>query len=277
MGGGFSGGYPRQPAADYANVGVQMFDGAFTRGNLVHVDPAQPRDVPHHVLEYRPQPARLVKTLVIKSDRQKAVQLVEHIQDIEGQARPGILMADDLALPGRLDAGPHIGLAVHLHEAVGAITGEAQEPARAMIFEAAREDAHPGGVEGGGDALAGQGGDVAAVKGDRQRLLRIDQTAGRKGTSACFTHLSAHPASAFASPHWCGHHAPPPATTRTPADGASVPPAGRGDYAAQSPPDLHGGTRRHRAAHNWGKPKGRTWQFPRFLLVILDCPPEARR
>ena len=49
-------------------------------------------------------------------------------------------MPDFHSMARRRDARPHVGRAIHVHQAVRAPAGEAQQPARAMVLEAAAED-----------------------------------------------------------------------------------------------------------------------------------------
>src|SRR5262249_1755248 len=105
------------------------------------------------MLEDRPQPTRLIETLVIEADRKKALKLVENAQHIEFQRRPRILVRYHLPLSRRLDAGADIGSAVHVHQTIRTISGKAEETARPVILEAAGEDAHTRGVKCGCHAL----------------------------------------------------------------------------------------------------------------------------
>src|SRR5207253_947743 len=113
-------------------------------------------------------------------NRQKAVETIKRAEHIKAERRPGILMAHDLSLPGRLDTGAHIGPLVHVHETVRAIAGNAQESAWAMILEAAREDPHSRGMEGGRDTLPRQGGNRSSIECERPFALRICQPADER-------------------------------------------------------------------------------------------------
>src|SRR5207244_3634796 len=141
--------HTRRPAADHANLRMQIFNIRMDPRHMLDVDTTQAGKVAQRVLEQRPKPARSVEALVIKSNRQKAVETIKRAEHIKAERRPGILMEHDLSLPGRLDTGAHIGPLVHVHETVRAIAGNAQESAWAMILEAAREDPHSRGMEGG--------------------------------------------------------------------------------------------------------------------------------
>src|SRR5262249_4440092 len=77
-----------------------------------------------------------------------------------------------------LDARPHVGPAVHLHQAIRAVAGDAEQAAWPVVLEAAREDAYPRRVQGGADTLAVQGGDFAPLERERQRMTRVGQATG---------------------------------------------------------------------------------------------------
>ena len=64
----------------------------------------------------------------------------------------------------RRDAGAHVGRAVHIHQAVGTLARQAQQAARPVIFEAAREDAAARAIERGRYGIAGARFDGLAVK-----------------------------------------------------------------------------------------------------------------
>src|SRR5439155_14222837 len=148
----------------HANVRMQMLDLGIAVGTCMDINAAQPGDVPDGAFKDWPQPARLVEALVVETDRQEAMQPIENAQNIEAKRGPGVLMANDLAGPGRLHAGADVGPAVHVHEAIRAVAGDAEEAARAMVFEAAGKDADAGRVEGRPNALAGLRGNRATCK-----------------------------------------------------------------------------------------------------------------
>ena len=164
-------GAARRPAANNAKVCVQMFDFRFFMHLMMHIDPSQAGDLPDDVFEDRPQPARLVEALVVETDRQEAIEFVEDVQGIPFERRPGVLMADDLPVARGLDAGAHVGPAVHVHQAIGALAGNAEQAARPMVLEAAREHAHAACVKRGRDALASQRGNGFPFEADRDRPL----------------------------------------------------------------------------------------------------------
>src|SRR5438445_9920507 len=117
----------------------------FHLGHVMNFDRSQPRNATGRGLEHSPSPG-FVKALVIKTNRKAAVEFVDHAEHIKVKRRPGVLMANDLAFPSRLDATPPVGPAVHLHQAVRTFPGHAKQAARSMIFEAAAEDSNAGMV-----------------------------------------------------------------------------------------------------------------------------------
>src|SRR5262249_3172557 len=161
-----------------ANLRMHMFDVRLDPGHMLDINPTQAGKVAERVLEKRPQPARPVETFVIETGRQKPIEPIKRAKQIEAELGPGILMAHDLSLLDRLNAGAYIGAAVHRHETVRTIAGNAKKPARAMVFEATREDAHARGIKGSGDALACQGGKRSPIERERPNAIRVGQLAG---------------------------------------------------------------------------------------------------
>ena len=204
------------PAANHTDFGAHMLDFGVRFRQRMYVDPSQPRDVPYRMLEDRPEPARLVETLVIEADRQKAVQFVENAQHIESERRPGILMANDLPLPSRLDANANVGPAVNLHETIWAISGDAEEPARPVILEAATKYAHAASIQSGPNALAFGTSDCSAFELKSKRLIPIHHSSRVTG------HSSLHRAKPCGAPRWSGHRARPRASGGSRSGGTSV-------------------------------------------------------
>src|SRR5207253_11404669 len=77
----------------------------------------------------------------------------------------------------RLDADAHVRDAVDLHHAVRALAGAAEEPARAVVLEAAREDAPARGEQGRADRVARVRLDRPALEGERHAPRAIDPLA----------------------------------------------------------------------------------------------------
>src|SRR5579859_6512375 len=78
----------------------------------------------------------------------------------------------------RLDAGSRAGSAVDRHDAVGALSGAAQQTAAAVILEAAREGALAGGIQGGGDRVALVGLHLLSVEREAELALAVQALAG---------------------------------------------------------------------------------------------------
>src|ERR1700679_2607267 len=53
------------------------------------------------------------------------------------------------------NATTHVGHAVDVHHAIGARSGEAEQPARTAVLIAVSKGAYPGTIQGGGDSVAG--------------------------------------------------------------------------------------------------------------------------
>src|SRR5439155_16075012 len=87
-----------------------------------------------------------------------------------------------------LDAGAYIGPAVHLHQTVRAIAGNTEEAAWAMVLEAACEDPHSRGIEGGRDALPHEGRHRPPLESERQKAIRIRQPASERRRQPCLVH-----------------------------------------------------------------------------------------
>jgi len=81
---------------------------------------------------------------------------------------------DTHALAYALGAGAHSGSAVHLHEAVRALAGTAEEAPPAVVLEAAGEGALPGGVQRRADRVALEGLDRFAVEAEAEPAPAIE-------------------------------------------------------------------------------------------------------
>src|SRR5207245_1073800 len=88
------------------------------------------------------------------------------------------LRADDGAGARRFDARAHVRDAVDLHQAVRARAAAAEEPARPVVLEAAREHAAAAGEERGGDRVALVALDGLVVEEERERPAAVDPLAG---------------------------------------------------------------------------------------------------
>src|SRR5262249_16502831 len=159
--------------ADHADFGVAVLRLRLFLRHRMHVDSSQAGNVSHGMLEDRPEPARLVKTLVGKTDRQKPVELIEHAEHVETQPPPAICMAYDLPLPCRLDADANVGASVYLHQAVGTFSGNAQQTARPVVFEAPAKNLHAGCIQSRANALASARWNGPALENKGDLLIPI--------------------------------------------------------------------------------------------------------
>src|SRR5438128_1549907 len=170
-------GQSRGSAADDAHLGMEVLHLGSYFGHGMDIDRPQAGDSPSHGLEQPPLP-RFVELFVIKADGKSPVKLIDNPEQVEAKRRPGVLMADDLAFAGRLDANPHVRPAIHLHEAVGAFPGYAKQAARSMVLEAAAENSNAGVIQRGADCLPRQSGYRFAVESKSERLAGINQQSG---------------------------------------------------------------------------------------------------
>src|SRR4029079_7646711 len=85
------------------------------------------------------------------------------------------------ALADRLGADADGGPAVHRHHAVRDAPREAEEPARAVVLEAPREDPLSGGVERGAEGVSLEGPDRLAVEREGHLPVAAEPLSGSGG------------------------------------------------------------------------------------------------
>ena len=117
-------------------------------GRVVHVELAQAGKAPNPRRDHAPQESRADEHLVVEAHRQKLVQPVENREQVEFQRRPCILVTHRRPFAQRFHAGADAGHAVHVHQAVGATAGHANQAAGAVVLEAASEGANARCVQG---------------------------------------------------------------------------------------------------------------------------------
>ena len=100
---------------------------------------------PQELLVQRPRGARPDERAVVEADRrERAADLVGQRHEVEVERPADVLALDDGALADRLGADANVRHAVDGHLAVRAVARAAEEPARPVVLERAREDALSG-------------------------------------------------------------------------------------------------------------------------------------
>ena len=163
-----------------------------SRSRLAAAQPAEAGGVAQHLLVERPQPARPDEGLVVEAGRRQPAA-----EDVGGphrrrSAATGRAFMCSTSIPSRTGSvqARTPGPAVDLDEAVRALAGAAEEAARAVVLEAAREHPLAGGVQGRADRVALERLDRLAVEAERDRPLAVDPLAGAGGEAA---HRSGRP------------------------------------------------------------------------------------
>ena len=115
--------------------------------------------------------------LVVKPRGQQAADRLIDRTEIMPQRGPRVLGPH---LHARFDASvrsPHIRLAVHLHETAGVTEVRRQQAARAVVLEAAGEDALPASGQSGNDRVPLVGGIAIPIPAKGELAASIDQLA----------------------------------------------------------------------------------------------------
>ena len=152
------------PITSTSRAPVLDVEAAVRRRVLVHL--AEAGDAAQELLVERPRPPRPDHRPVVEADRRErpadlvddADQVAVERADARSAARPRRSVADGLG------ADADVRDAVDLHHAVGAAARAAEQPARAVVLEAAREDALARRVERRADRVAGEGLDRLALE-----------------------------------------------------------------------------------------------------------------
>ena len=177
---------PRRPSAHDGHVRMPVFMVIAAFGRCLRIQAAQPGDATQQFFGQRPRPTRTNERLVVEADGQQKIEFLDQRQRVETERRPGVLGTDAHARTDRLGTRAHARGAVHVHQAVGAVAGPAQQPARPVILEAAAENALPRGVQRRSDGIARLGADAAAVARERQPPVVIDDVMRPRGESGQF-------------------------------------------------------------------------------------------
>ena len=142
-----------------------------------------------------PGPARAREGPVIEPDRQQRIEPLKDRHPVPGERRPALLRPHLHPRPHGLDAGPDVRDAVDLHHAVRALPGDAEQAARPVVLEAARQERAPRGGQGGPDGVSRVGRHRAPVELERDRARAVDTLgaarpkAGHAGASPDFALL----------------------------------------------------------------------------------------
>ena len=176
LGGRLAGGrQARVSAADHEHLGAPVLDVVAVRaaGVLVHL--AEAGDVAEELLVERPRAARPDHRPVVEADRrERPADLVRDGEQVVVEGAPDVLGPDAGAFADGRHAGAHVRRAVDLHHAVGARAAAAQEAARAVVLEAAGEDALTLGEEGRGERVALEPAHARAVESEGHLAAAVD-------------------------------------------------------------------------------------------------------
>jgi len=176
-------GHARDAAADHEHVRVApAVLGAPAPFGLAARQPAEPGRVSEDLFVERPQPARPDEGLVIEAGRrQPAAEQVGAPHQVEAQRRGRVHVRHPHPRADRLRTGANARRAVDLDEAVRALAGAAEEAARAVVLEAAREHQLAAGVQRRADRVALESGHALAVEAELDRALAVDPLTGPGG------------------------------------------------------------------------------------------------
>ena len=135
---------PGAPAADDEHVDAAVLGVVAPRPPAVLVDAAEAGEVAKHLLVHGPQATRPDQRPVVEADRrERLADLVDDRDEVAFERADHVLRLDHRPGARRLRADADVGRAVDLHHAIGTAARDAQQPARAVVLEAAREDALP--------------------------------------------------------------------------------------------------------------------------------------
>ena len=166
---------PGRPAADDEQVAMRM-GRVVARGIALarrFRDAGRAADPPLPEVPRRP-----LESLVVEGRVPEPRGAVERAAEVEAHARPGVLRAHLEALAhrdhrrarGRLE----LGAAAERDERVRLLGADREHAARPMQLHAAAHDGDVVGEERGGDRVAGEGGELAPVPADINRLRPVD-------------------------------------------------------------------------------------------------------
>ena len=129
-----------------------------------------------------PAAGRSHERLVVEPGREQPREPVGDRARVEADARPAVDAARAQTLPEREGRRPGVGLvvfAVELHDGVGLLGPGRDDPARAVVLEAAADQAHPVGRQGGGEGVAGMALVLPAVEPEAEPAGTVDERPAR--------------------------------------------------------------------------------------------------
>ena len=177
------GGQPGDPAADHQRVGEGVDLVVVVRIGLHRGAPQTGCAPDDRLIEAVPglQPAE-EKGLVVEPGRQEAADEVVGLHHVEPQ-RADVVLREGFEAFVQFNhrcavVGVALGLAlVGLDQRAGLFWPGRENPARAMVFKRAAEQLDPAGKQGRGEAVALVALINAAVEGEGQRPVAVDQAA----------------------------------------------------------------------------------------------------
>ena len=215
----------RLAAADHEHAGAPVLGVGAVLAAAVLVHLAEAGGVAQELLDERPEGARPVPDAVVEADRrERAADLVRHRHQVEVERAANVLRDDDRALADGHGARAHVGDTVHGHHAVRAVARAAEQAARPVVLEAAREDPLPRGVERRAERVTRESADALSLKEEGDFVAAVDPLAGRRGSSlmraastfrTSFVRVSRSARNQAPQPWRCVHHSRwTPATLR---------------------------------------------------------------
>ena len=169
----------RLAAADDEHVDVAVHLLESPGAPVLGVELAEPGRASKELLVVLPGPTRPDERLVVEADLhpERGRGAAHGVQRVGLERRPGVDRVDLHALLRGRHAGADGRFAVDLDEAVGALAGAAQEAARAVVLERAREDLDARVEERRGDRVAREARHLLAAPSERHGRRAVDQLA----------------------------------------------------------------------------------------------------
>ncbi len=166
-------------ASDDEHARAAVLRVVAARVTRVRIELPEPGRAAQELLVERPGGAWSDERAVVEADRrERAAELVGHGHEVEIERPADVLPLDDGAFADRLGADAHVRHAVDGHLAVRTVARAAEEAARPVVLEGAREDALARGERRRRDRVALEAGDLPAREGERDRLRAVDSLAG---------------------------------------------------------------------------------------------------
>ena len=176
----------RQPArtgADDQNVAVRvrLVVGVRIRSGR---GTTKPRRATDEVLVLHPPLSGPHECLVVEPGGNHGAEQTVHRAGVEPHARPAVLACGGQTVVDLHLGRPRIRLAdragAELNQRVGLLDSVSDDPARAVILEAASDQAHAMGEERGGEGVAGIAGISITVEREAHGIPAVDASTGRQ-------------------------------------------------------------------------------------------------